>query len=142
MENPSYKNEDIERKYLNNMRKNKFLKVMNSLLKLEKDFIELKDREVQIKREIEELFFKPIILSKDDMYRFEQKEMKKTRPIKNTWYDWLINYIPESIRESAGGFKDKIASQTHLKNCLCKGKKLRKPKIQNIRNPFILKKKK
>ena len=23
--------------------------------------------------------------------------MKKIRPIKNTWYDCLINYIPESI---------------------------------------------
>ena len=32
MENPSHKNEDIERKYLNNMRKNQFLKVKNSLL--------------------------------------------------------------------------------------------------------------
>ena len=43
------------------MRKNQFLKVKNSLLELEKDFIELKDRELRdrelkIKREIEELF--------------------------------------------------------------------------------------
>ena len=72
MENPSYKNENIERKYLNNMQKNQFLKVSNSLLELEKDFIELKDtelkdREVDIKREIEELFFKPIIVSADEM---------------------------------------------------------------------------
>ena len=29
------------------------------------------------------------------MDRFEKKEMKKIRPIKNSWYDWLINYIPE-----------------------------------------------
>ena len=40
------------------MRKNQFVKVKNSLLKLEKDFIELKDgelkdREAKIKREIE-----------------------------------------------------------------------------------------
>ena len=40
----NYKNENIERKYLKNMWKNQFLKVNNSLLKLEKDFIELKDR--------------------------------------------------------------------------------------------------
>ena len=60
---------------------------------------ELKDREVKIKREIEELFFKPIMVSIDDMDKFEQNEMKKIRPIKNTWYDWLINYIPESIRK-------------------------------------------
>ena len=31
------------------------------------------DREVKIKREIEELFFKPIIVPKDDMDKFEQK---------------------------------------------------------------------
>ena len=31
MENLNYKNENIERKYLNNMRKNQFLKVKNSL---------------------------------------------------------------------------------------------------------------
>ena len=64
----------------------------NSLLELKKDFIELKDRElknreVKIKREIEELFFKPLIVSLDDTDKFEQKEMKKIRLIKNTWYD-------------------------------------------------------
>ena len=67
---------------------------------------ELKDREVKIKREIDELYFTPIIVSIDDMDRFEEKEMKKIRPIKNTWYDWLLNYIPEPIRKSVGGFKD------------------------------------
>ena len=36
--------------------------------------------------------------------------MKKIRQIKNNWYDWLINYIPELIRKSIGGFKDKILS--------------------------------
>ena len=53
------------------MWKNQFLKVKNSLVELEKDFIklkdiELKDREVKNKEEIEELFFKPIIVSIDD----------------------------------------------------------------------------
>ena len=86
------------------MGKNQFLKVKNSLLELEEDFIALKDRElkdieVKIKGEIEELFFKPIIVSIDDMDKFEQKEMKKKRPVKNTWYDWLINYIPGSIKK-------------------------------------------
>ena len=42
------------------MRKNQFLKVENSLLELERDFIdqkdiELKDREIKIKREIEDI---------------------------------------------------------------------------------------
>ena len=44
------------------MLENQFLKGKNSNLEMEKDFIELKnrelkDREVKIKREIEELFF-------------------------------------------------------------------------------------
>ena len=47
MENPNYKNESTERKYLKNMRKNQFLKVKYSLLQLEKDFIELKDRKLK-----------------------------------------------------------------------------------------------
>ena len=111
MQNSNYKNEDIETKYLNNVRKNQFLKVKNSILESEKDFIELKDRElndkeVKIKRKIEDLFFKSI----DDVDKFEQKEMKKIRPIKKTWYDWSFNYIPDPIRKSVGGFKDNIVS--------------------------------
>ena len=91
MENPSYKSENVEKKYLNNMWKNQFLKVKNSILELEKDFTELKDRvlkdrEVKNKREIEELFFKLIIVSSDEMDKFQQKQMKKIRPIKNTLY--------------------------------------------------------
>ena len=44
------------------MQENQFLKVKNCLFELEKDFIELKyrelkDREVNIKREIEQLYF-------------------------------------------------------------------------------------
>ena len=42
----NYKNENIDTKYLNNMQKALFLKVKNSLLELEKDFIELEDREL------------------------------------------------------------------------------------------------
>ena len=30
------------------------------------------------------------------------------RAIKNTWLDWLINYIP--ISKSVGGLKDKVMS--------------------------------
>ena len=44
------------------------------------------------------------------MDKFEEKEMKKIRPVKNIWYDWLINYIPERIRKSAGDFKNKVIS--------------------------------
>ena len=111
--------------------------VKNSLLELEKDFIELKDseltdRDVKIKREIEELLFKPIIVSIDDMYKFEQKEMKKIKPIKNTWHDWLINYIPKPMRKSLGGLKDKVISlfktNTPKQTVYGRGKKLSKPK--------------
>ena len=52
---------------------------------------ELKNRELIIKRQIEELLFKQIILSINVMDKFEQKEMKKIMPIRNTCYDWLIN---------------------------------------------------
>ena len=41
----------------------------------------MKDREEKIKREIEELNYKPIIVFKDDTYKLEEQEMKKTRPI-------------------------------------------------------------
>ena len=62
------------------MWKNRFLKVKVSLLELEKYIIELKekeskDREVKTKREIDELYFKPIIVSTDDMDKFEEREM-------------------------------------------------------------------
>ena len=110
---------------------------------------ELKDREVKIKREIEELFFKLIIVPIDDMDKFEQKkEMKKIRTIKNTWYDSLINYIPEPIRNSVGRFKNKIISLSKtnipMQTVHGTGKKLSKPKthnkIKNIRYTFKLKK--
>ena len=85
------------------------------------------------------------MVSIDSVDMFEQKEMKKTRPIKNTWYDWLINYIPESIGKSVCGFKYKIVSlfkPSQPKQAVFgRGKKLSKTKRQNIRNSFLLKKK-
>ena len=86
MENQDCKNENIEIKYLENMWNNQFLKVKNSLLELEIFFTELEDREIKhrkekIKKEIEKLFNKPIIVSKDDIDKFEEQEMKKIRPI-------------------------------------------------------------
>ena len=96
MKNPNYKTENIDRKYLDNMQKNQFkegiAKVRNSLLEIEKDFIELKDRELKdrelkIKWRDRRAIFKPIIVSVNDMDKFEQKEMNKIKPTKNTWYD-------------------------------------------------------
>ena len=50
MGNPSYKNENIEIKFLKIIQKNQFLKVKNSFLELEKDSIELKDIERKIEK--------------------------------------------------------------------------------------------
>ena len=77
------------------------------------------------------------------MDKFEQREMKKIRPVKNTWYDCLIDYISEPVRKSVGGFKHKIVclfkTNTPKQTVYGRGKKLSKPKTQNIRNLFILK---
>ena len=62
----------------------------------------------------------------------------------------MINNIPEPIRKSSGGFKDKIVSffktNTPKQTGYGRGKRLSKRKVQNkiinIRNPFILKNKK
>ena len=96
MENQDYKDKNVERKYLENMQNNQFLKVKNSLLELKEDFIGLKDRELKdrkekIKGEVEELFHKQIIVSKDDMDRFEEQEMNKIRTIIRKWFDRLVN---------------------------------------------------
>ena len=74
IENLNYKNEGIGRKYFKKVQNNQLLMVKNSILELEKRFMEfkiaeLKDREEKIKREIE-LFYKPTIVSKDDMDKF------------------------------------------------------------------------
>ena len=55
--------------------------------------------------------FNTIKISANDIDKFEKKELtKKILFTKNTWYnwyDWLINYIPEPIKKSAGGVKEK-----------------------------------
>ena len=66
MENRISKNENIKRN------------TEMLLLELEKDFIdlkgrELKDREIKLKREIEELFFKLIFFPIEDMDWFEKR---------------------------------------------------------------------
>ena len=58
--------------------------------------------------------------------------MEKIKSIKNTWYYWLINYIPEPIRKSVDSFKDKVISlfkTSTPKQTLCRrGKKSSKPR--------------
>ena len=98
------------------MQKTRFLKVKSTLLKLEKHFIELKEKELKNKelkvKKIIIIVFKPIFVSIDDMDKFEQKEMKKKRSIKNNWYDWLINHIPKPVRKTVGGFKNKVVKNS------------------------------
>ena len=96
MENQDNKNEDNEKKYLEKMRNNQFLKVKNNLLELEKYFMELKDTELKdrkekMKREVEELLHQPIIVSKDDMDQSKEQEMKKGRRSITKLLDQLIN---------------------------------------------------
>ena len=50
-------------------------------------------------------------MSLHDMDKCEKKEMKKKRSIKSTWYNRLINYIPELIRKTIGGSKIKVLSR-------------------------------
>ena len=56
--------------------------------------------------------FNLINISIYDMDKFGKKELTMKRTFtKNTWfdwYDWLINYIPESIRTAVGRVKDQI----------------------------------
>ena len=58
--------------------------IKNGLLESSKDFKELNDRELrdkkwETKKGIRELFFKPITVFKDNMDKFEQKEIIKNR---------------------------------------------------------------
>lgn len=92
MGKPNYLSEKIERKYLSNMRKNKLLRVKNRLFKLKIYFIEIKDskltdRQVILKQEIAESFFKPITETIGDIDKFEQKELEKERHIINNLHD-------------------------------------------------------
>ena len=48
---------------------------------------ELKNRKEKLKRKIDELYYKPITLSKDDMDKSEEEETEKWGQLKNNWYD-------------------------------------------------------
>ena len=47
MENPSYKNENTERKYLNNMQKIQFLKVKDWSFRIRKRFYRIKRQRIK-----------------------------------------------------------------------------------------------
>ena len=94
MENQTIRMKILREKYLKKMLNSQFLKVKNSLFELEKYFTELKDRE------IEELFYKTIIVSKDNMDKFEEQEMKKIRSIKKKICDGLIKGVMTREKKS------------------------------------------
>ena len=78
------------------MIKSHFLNAKNSIFNLEKDFIELKtelkDREIKIKKEIEELIIEPIIVWIEDTERPEEEMKKQIRSVNYTWHGyWLDN---------------------------------------------------
>ena len=72
-----------------------------------KYFIEMKDREL---REREEKINREIIMSKDDMDKFEEQEMTKIKPIKRNLFDKLIkqNVIRNETKIIRDKLKDKI----------------------------------
>ena len=67
------------------------------------------------------------------MDKFEEKEMKKVRPLKNTWCDCLINYIRKT-----GGFKDKgispFKTNTPKQTLHGRGKNLTNQKLKKIKS--------
>ena len=73
----------------------------------------------------------------DHKDRFEQKEMEEEKPIKSTWYYWLIDYIFEPLSRTVGGFRGNVVSlfmtdtrEIHSKQTEGREKKLSKFKIQ------------
>ena len=69
----------------------------------------MKVRKEKIKREIEELLHKLNMVSKDDMDKFEEQEMKKIRPMIRKWSDRLIN--KNVMREKPEIIRDKLKDQ-------------------------------
>ena len=64
-----------------------------------------KDRDIKIRKEIEDLFTGPVNICFEDMDKFEEKEMMKERPNRKSTYEeyLLINYIPKPLKKMVGG---------------------------------------
>ena len=71
----------------------------------------------------------------------KKKELKKLTSIKNIWYDWWINYTTKPLIKNVSVLKDKVMSlyktNTPKQTVYGRGKKLSKPRKQNIKKPFI-----
>ena len=94
---------------------------------------ELKDRKEKTKRETEEILYKPLIISKDDIDKFEEQELKRIRPIITKHLEWLINEnVMEKKPEIIGDkLKDKIIRNIRTLFETEKEKEERKEKKQN-----------
>ena len=57
---------------------------------MESNNTELKHRKEKLKRETEELSYKPIIVLKKDLDKVEEQEMKNIRQIIISWFDQSI----------------------------------------------------
>ena len=85
----NYKNENAETKYLNNIQKGKILKVKSNLWELGKDFKELrhrelKDRKINFRREIEELFLNELLCLYVIWISFDKKKWCKRHQLPKT----------------------------------------------------------
>ena len=71
----------------------------------------------------------------------KKRELKKLTSIKNIWYDWWINYTTKPLIKNVSVLKDKVMSlyktNTPKQTVYGRGKKLSKPRKQNIKKPFI-----
>ena len=90
LKQPNYKKQSIETKYLNNTQKKHILKGKEQLFRIRKRFYRIKRWRIKTQRTKKykrnrRLFFKPIIVTIDNMDRFEQKEMKKRDACKKNW---------------------------------------------------------
>ena len=70
------------------------------------------------------------------MDKFEQKQMKKIRTIKNNCYDRLINYISEPIRKSVSCIT-LFQINTPKQKLYWQGKKLSEPKTHTKKEIFL-----
>ena len=78
----------------------------------------------KIKKRSEKLFHKLIIMSKDDMDKFEEEEMKNIRPIIRNWFDQLIKQ--NMMGKKPKTIRDKLKDKTNNDK---KRKKIKNEKI-------------
>ena len=84
MENLDYKNQNTDRK---------------QPFRSRKIFYGIEGQRKKIKKSIVEIFYNLIIVSKDDMDKFEEQEMQKTRPNDRLIKQSVMEEKPKIIRD-------------------------------------------